>query len=294
MNQPISLEKKIQHKKDNISWILSLPGLIWLLIFFFIPYAIILFYSILRPSVYDVIFSFSLESYRGIFNWNYFRSFMISMRLALVTTLISLLAGYPVAYLIARSSEKLKNTLLVLIIIPFWTNFIIRIFSWRIFLAPEGILNIVLQQTGLIAEPLRLLRTELAVILVMVYVYLPYMILPLYAVLEKIDFNLLEAAKDLGANSWEAFYKITLPLSRPGIIAGAILVFIPSLGAYIVPQIVGNQNSLYIGQIITYKIKNIPRNWPLASALSLMLLIIIAVMLLIYYYYDQKRKTEMP
>lgn len=289
---PSNLEKKFQAKSNFYSWILSLPGLIWLLVFFIIPYSVIFLYSFLKPNVYDIDYSFSLNAYREILQTNYFRSFMISLRLAFFTTLISLIMGYPVAYFIARSSLKMKNFLLILIIVPFWTNFIIRIFSWRIFLAPEGVLNFFLLHLNMIDAPLRILRTDFAVILVMVYVYLPYMILPLYSVLEKIDFTLLDAAKDLGANSWKAFYKITLPLSKQGIIAGAILVFIPSLGAYIIPQIVGNQKSLYIGQIITYKIKNIPRNWPLASGLSLILLVIIVILLLVYYQAFRRLKRK--
>jgi ABC-type spermidine/putrescine transport system permease subunit I len=188
-----------------------------------------------------------------------------------------------VAYFIARSTEKTKNLLLIFIIIPFWTNLIIRIFSWRIFLAYSGVMNDTLMNMGLISQPLEILRTDLAVIMVMVYVYLPYMILPLYSVLEKLDFTLLQAAMDLGANEVKAFFRITLPLAVEGIFAGTLLVFIPALGAYLIPQLVGNQQSLYVGQVITYKIKNIPRNWPMASALSLTLLLLVAFLLLLMY-----------
>jgi len=141
--------------------------------------------------------------------------------------------------------------------------------------------------------PLMLIRNDFAVILVMVYVYLPYMVLPLYSNIEKMDFTLLDAAMDLGANPKKTFFKITLPLSKDGILAGSILVFIPALGAYIIPQLVGSQDSLYIGQIITYKIKNIPRNWPLASALSLMLLLLISVLLVFFYLLHVKFKERM-
>lgn len=281
--------EKIIEKRHNLqSWLLSLPALSWLTFFFLVPYLIILLYSFFKADIYDIIPVFTLDAYKEIFSYVYLKSFFISFRLAIFTTLLCLIIGYPVAYYIARSSEKLKNTLLVLIIIPFWTNFIIRIFSWRIFLAPEGVLNNLLVNLSIVPEPLRMLRTDFAVILVMVYVYLPYMILPLYSVIEKLDFTLLDAAMDLGANKRKAFFKITLPLSKQGILAGTILVFIPALGAYIIPQLVGSQSSLYIGQIITYKIKNIPRNWPLASALSLVLLIIIAVLLIIFYYINLK------
>jgi spermidine/putrescine transport system permease protein len=277
------LEQKSRQKQNLHSWLLASPSVVWLTVFFSIPYFIVIIYSLLTPEIYDVKFQLSLNAYSDILNGIYFKPFFLSFRLALITTVLCLLMGYPVAYLIARSSEKWKNILLVLIIIPFWTNFIIRIFSWRIYLSTNGVMNEVLMRLHLINAPLEIIRTDWAVIIVMVYVYLPYMILPLYSVIEKIDFTLLNAAMDLGANESKAFFKVTLPLSREGIFAGSILVFIPALGAYIIPQLMGNQNSLYIGQIITYKIKNIPRNWPIASALSLVLLVIIAVILLVSY-----------
>ncbi len=285
-------EKIIEKKLNLQSWLLSLPALCWLIFFFLIPYLIILLYSFFKADIYDIIPVFTLDSYKEVFSLDYLKSFYISFRLAVITTILCLVIGYPVAYYIARSTERLKNILLVLIIIPFWTNFIIRIFSWRIFLSPEGVLNNILIHFSAIETPLRLLRTNFAVILVMVYVYLPYMILPLYSVIEKLDFTLLDAAMDLGANRFKAFFKITLPLSKQGILAGSILVFIPALGAYIIPQLVGSQSSLYIGQIITYKIKNIPRNWPLASALSLILLLVISGFLIIFYYINLKLKQK--
>ncbi|MCB5253565.1 MAG: ABC transporter permease [Candidatus Cloacimonadaceae bacterium] len=277
-------------KRNNFSsWLLSLPAMLWLLCFFLIPYLIVIIYSFLTPDIYDVKFEFSLDAYRQVFTGGYLRPFFLSFKLAIYTTLCCLLLGFPVAYYIARAKEKLKNTLLIFIIIPFWTNLIIRIFSWRIFLAYGGVLNGFLMNMGLISQPLEILRTDLAVILVMVYVYLPYMILPLYSVLEKLDFTLLNAAMDLGANEVKAFFRITLPLAVEGIFAGTLLVFIPALGAYLIPQLVGNQRSLYVGQVITYKIKNIPRNWPMASALSLTLLLLVALMLLFMFFLYKRR-----
>jgi len=288
-----STEQRTESKKNVQSWILATPALGWLLFFFLVPYFIVVLYSFLTPTIYDIKPILTLESYREVLDLNYLKSFWLSFRLAFETTIICILLGYPVAYFIARSSDRVKNILLILIIIPFWTNFIIRIFAWRIFLSPNGVMNQVLLALHIVQEPLRMLRTDFAVIMVMVYVYLPYMILPLYGVLEKLDFTLLNAAMDLGANEKQAFRKITLPLSQEGLFAGSILVFIPSLGAYIIPQLVGNQNFLYIGQVITYKIKNIPRNWPMASALSLILLLLVAVMLLlIYHIYSIRRQTK--
>lgn len=286
------IAEKAQHKKNISSWLLTLPSLIWLMIFFLIPYFIVVLYSFLSPDIYDVKFEVSLDAYRQIFDGVYFNPFLNSFMLAIYTTIICVLLGYPVAYFIARSKEKVRNTLLIFIIIPFWTNLIIRIFSWRIFLAYNGVLNDVLMNLGFISQPLEIMRSNWAVILVTVYVYLPYMILPLYSTLEKLDFTLLQAAMDLGANEVKAFFSITLPLSLEGIFAGTLLVFIPSLGSYLIPQLVGNQKSLYIGQVITYKIKNIPRNWPMASALSLTLLLLVAVLLLIMYYLFKRHQKN--
>lgn len=278
-----NLQSKQDRRRNLSSWLLSLPTLLWLTCFFLIPYLIVTIYSFLSPDIYDVKFEVSLDAYKQIIAGDYLRPFLLSFRLAIYTTLICILLGFPVAYFIARAKEKTKNLLLIFIIIPFWTNLIIRIFSWRIFLAYNGVMNDTLMSIGLISAPLEILRTDLAVIMVMVYVYLPYMILPLYSVLEKLDFTLLQAAMDLGANEVKAFFRITLPLAVEGIFAGTLLVFIPALGAYLIPQLVGSQRSLYIGQVITYKIKNIPRNWPMASALSLTLLMLVAFLLLLMY-----------
>ena len=285
-------QHRLERRRNLSSWLLSLPTMIWLMAFFLIPYFIVVIYSFLSPDIYDVKFEVSLDAYRQIFSGEYLRSFLLSFRLAFYTTLLCILLGFPVAYFIARAGEKLRNTLLIFIIIPFWTNLIIRIFSWRIFLAYNGVLNDTLMRMGLISSPLEIMRTDLAVILVMVYVYLPYMILPLYSTLEKLDFTLLQAAMDLGANEVKAFFRITLPLAVEGIFAGTLLVFIPALGAYLIPQLVGNQRSLYIGQVITYKIKNIPRNWPMASALSLILLLLVAIMLLIMFYLFKRQRRR--
>jgi len=281
LNRNITNEEYAQSKKNLSSWILSAPTFIWLTVFFLIPYLIILLYSFYKTGIYEVDPQLTIKAYKEVFSINYLKSFYISLRLALYTTILCIILGYPAAYFVARTSENLKNKLLMLIIIPFWTNMVIRIFAWRIFLAPDGLLNSILSFVYL--PEVRLLRTDFAVLMVMVYVYLPYMILPLYATIEKIDFSLLDAAMDLGAKPLTAFLKVVLPLSKQGILAGTILVFIPALGAYVIPQLVGNQQSLFIGQIITYKVKNIPRDWPLASALALFLLIIIIILLFIFY-----------
>ncbi|HOC94821.1 MAG TPA: ABC transporter permease [Candidatus Cloacimonadota bacterium] len=282
-------QTKASRRRDLASYLLTAPALIWLLVFFLVPYLIVFIYSFLSTDIYDVSFKFSLSAYRQLFSGIYLRPFYLAFRLAFITTFACLILAFPVAYYIARASEKMRNMLLILIIIPFWTNLIIRIFSWRIFLSYNGVLNTILLRLGLISTPLELMRTDFTVLLVMVYVYLPYMILPLYSALEKMDFTLLQAAMDLGANEVKAFFRITLPLAAEGIFAGSLLVFIPTLGAYLIPQLVGNQRSLYVGQVITYKIKNIPRNWPMASAMSFVLLLLVAAMLIVMYAIYRKR-----
>jgi len=285
-------EKLAERKNELHSWILSFPALLWLSFFFLIPYILIFVYSFFTPDIYETLPILSLEAYKEVLSTRYLQSYWTSIKFAIYTTGISLLLGYPTAYFMARSSEKLKNVFLVFIIIPFWTNFVIRIFSWRIFLAPHGVLSNLLIDLSIIDTPLRLLRTDFAVLLVMVYVYLPYMILPLYSVLEKMDFTLLDTAMDLGAKPLKAFINVTLPLSKQGIFAGAILVFIPALGTYIIPQLIGHQHSLFIGQVITYKIKNIPRSWPIASALSFILVVFIFALLLGCYYLNLRMKKH--
>lgn len=285
--------KKIE-KENRSSWLLTTPFLIWITFFFLIPYLIVIFYSVLTPGVYDIKFVFSLESWKSAFSASYLNSITHSLFMSLLTTIITILIGFPVAYVIATVSKKMQNIFLILIIIPFWTNFIIRIFSWKIFLSTQGMLNNFLLYIGIIDEPLTLLRTNGAVLLVMVYVYLPYMILPIYSVLEKFNYSLLEASMDLGANEIKSFFKIILPLSMEGIFAGSILVFIPALGTYIIPQLVGHQSSAFIGQLITFKVKSIPRNWPLASALSFILLMLVAVLLLSgYNYYKNSSRSKL-
>lgn len=287
-------EKVKIKRENNSSWVLTTPFLIWITVFFLIPYLIVIFYSILTPGVYDIKFVFSLESWRSAFSQSYIDSISHSLLMSAATTIITILIGFPVAYVIANAPKKRQGLYLVMIIIPFWTNFVIRIFSWKVFLSSQGILNNMLIHFGFIDEPLNLLRTNFAVLLVMVYVYLPYMILPIYSVLDKFNYKLLEASMDLGANEIKSFFKVTLPLSMEGIFAGSILVFIPALGTYIIPQLVGHQSSAFIGQLITFKVKSIPRNWPLASALSFLLLIVVAVILLAgYNFYKNSSRSKL-
>jgi ABC-type spermidine/putrescine transport system permease subunit I len=291
----LSNEEAVFNKRQRHSWALSSPALLWLLVFFLVPYLIIFIYSFFSTDHLGRYPTFSLEGYSQIFfpaaGENYLRSFFVSFRMGLFTTLICIMLGYPAAYFIARSKPRTKNILLIMVIIPFFTNFMIRILAWRIFLAPAGVLSTFLMDAGLMSEQLRILRTDWAVLLVMVYVYLPYMILPLYSVIEKVEFSLLDAAKDLGARPLKSFFKITLPLTNQGIFAGTLLVFIPAMGCYIIPHIVGGR-TLYIGQIIVNYVTVMPRKLNVASALSLILLLITCALVFLYIYLNNRYKKR--
>ncbi len=218
----------------------------------------------------------------------YFKAYVGSLRIALVSTLLTLLLGYPMAYAIARAPQRWRHILLLLVVLPFWTSFLIRIYAWIGLLRPTGLINLVLESLGLITEPLRLLNTGGAVYLGIVYAYLPFMVLPLYARLEKLDPALLEAAADLGAKPWSAFLKITLPLSLPGVIAGCLLVFIPAVGEFVIPELLGGPDTLMIGKVLwTEFFTN--RNWPMSAAVAVILL---AVLVLPIMWFQAARKQE--
>jgi putrescine transport system permease protein len=211
----------------------------------------------------------------------YWRSYLYSVRVAAIATVIALLIGYPIALAMARAPRRWQAVLLVLVILPFWTSFLIRVYAWIGILRPDGFLDIVLMQIGLTDRPLRLLNTEAAVLIGLVYSYLPFMILPLYAVLERLDRSLLEAAADLGAPPWKAFLTVTLPLSIPGVIAGSLLVFIPSVGEFVIPDLLGGPDTLMIGRVLwTEFFSN--RDWPLSSAVAIVLLLVLVLPIMLF------------
>lgn len=262
---------------------LIFPATLWLVIFFAVPLLAVLAISFMQRARFGgVIAEFSIDSYLRLLNPTFLTIFLNSLQMALVTTVLCLIFGYPLAYFIARSRPGLRNALLLLVIIPFWTNFLVRTYAWMIILRQEGLVNLALQSLGLTSEPLDLLFTPTAVIIGLVYGYLPFMVLPLYAAIEKFDFSLVEAAQDLGANEIRAFRHVMLPQTLPGIVAGCILVFIPSLGAYITPDILGGAKVMMIGNLITQQFLR-ARHWPFGSALSILLMAVVAIGILIYY-----------
>ncbi|WP_026794059.1 MULTISPECIES: ABC transporter permease [Planktothrix] len=273
----------LETRKTRNLLILLLPATIWLLIFFIIPLIIVLVYSFLERGTYGgVTWEFTLKNYQRLANDLYLNIFWRSLGLASLTTLICLIIGYPLAFFIATSSTRWRNLLLFLVIIPFWTNFLVRTYAWMIILRSEGMINTMLQSLNLIQEPLNLLFTPFAVIVGLIYGYLPFMILPLYATIERLNFSLVEAAQDLGANQIRTFFRIILPLTLPGIIAGSILVFIPALGAFITPDILGGAKTVMVGNLIQNQFLQ-ARDWPFGSALSMGLMVLVLIPVMIYF-----------
>jgi len=279
------MKRRIQTR--NLSPIvLTSPAMLWLLIFFLIPLCIMLVYSFCQHTYNSnvrtgVSWVFTLENYLNAFDSAYIQAIFRSFWIAIVNTLICLVIGYPIAYYISRKPPKLRSILFILVIIPFWTNFIVRTYAWMVILRENGLINTVLMRMGLINEPLQLLFTNGAVITGLVYGYLPFMILPLYASIEKVNPSLLEAAYDLGANRFQTFLRVMLPLTMPGIIAGSILVFIPTLGAFVTPDLLGGAKVMMIGNVIQNQFTKV-RNVPFGSALSFILLSAVLIMLFFY------------
>ncbi|MBK0417206.1 MULTISPECIES: ABC transporter permease [Chromobacterium] len=266
-------------------WALSWPPLVYLILFFLVPSLIMVVAAFRNPGDYGglapmyyleegkLVWDLTLDNfYRLVDEPLYIELFIKSAGYAGITTVVCLLMAYPLAWLIARSGKKYRDLMLLLVILPFWSNFLIRIYAWMIILGPQSaftkMLNVAVTSLGF--EPVRLLFTPFAVIVGLVYVHLPFMVLPLYANLEKHDMALLDAAQDLGANAWQRFWRVTWPLSLPGVFAGSALVFIPALGMFAIPDILGGTDSIMIGNLIKQQILD-TRDWPFGSVLSIML-----------------------
>ena len=261
--------------------ILIAPAFLWLLLFFIAPLVIVVIVSLATRGAYGkTIYEFTFGNYLKAIDSLYLTAYLRTIWIATSTTVLCLLVSFPVAYYIAlRAPARWKRILLVLTVIPFWTSFLIRTYSWMLLLRSEGVINSALINMGLIGEPLKLLYNDFAVLVGQVYGELPFMILPIYVALEKLDSRLLEAAQDLGANRFWTFVKVTLPLARPGVIAGIVLVFIPSLGAFITPDLLGGAKSVMIGNLIQNQFAQL--NQPFGSALSLILTVAVLLLLLL-------------
>ena len=265
----------------------ALPTL-WLLIFFLVPFAVVLKVSFAEPLIavppYTPLAEFAdgvLQVTINVGNYVfltedplYINAYLSSIRIAAVSTVLCLIIGYPMAYLIARSSPAWRNTLLMLVILPFWTSFLLRVYAWIGILNDTGLINNALIGLEIIDEPIRMIRTDLSVYLGIVYSYLPLMVLPLYTALEKLDGDLLDASADLGARPLRTFLDVTLPLSLPGILAGCLLVFIPAVGEFVIPELLGGPDQLMIGKVLWTEFFN-NRDWPVASSVAIIMLIIL-------------------
>ena len=287
--------------------LIILPPYLWLLVLFLLPFAIVF-----KISLSDVVMSIppyapafrfedglsqlwqdiralDFENYEWL--WGdplYWRAYVSSVWTAGFSTLIALLIGYPIAYGMARAPHRWRPLLMMLVILPFWTSFLIRIYAWVGILSNEGYLNNFLAWLGVIDAPLMIINTNIAVYIGVVYAYLPFMILPIYAALDRLDPSLLEASEDLGCSRTQAFWLITLPLSRAGVIAGCFLVFIPAIGEYVIPSLLGGSNTLMIGKVLMEEFFN-NRDWPVASAVAVALLFILIIPIVLF-----QRQQERP
>lgn len=296
--------KRIVLRMPGRSFVIGVP-FAWLGVFFFLPFCILLYISFVDMGadihpfkpIWDPqtgILSLKYENYWSIFRtaedapWFktlYVEAYLRSVIYALWTAVLCLLIGYPFAYFIARSAPSVRPALLMMVMLPFWTSFLLRVYAWKGILADQGIVNKLLMAVGLTSEPIQMLYTNVSMLVGMTYVYLPFMVLPLYANLVKMDFRLLEAAYDLGASPFKAFWLITVPLSKAGIVAGFMLVFIPCVGEFVIPSLLGGPENIMIGRVVWDEMFT-SNNWPRASALAVTMIGLIIVPLAIYYHYS--------
>ena len=284
-------------------WLIIAPPMLYLLVFFLIPFAFALKISFADTAVHvppftDILtvspdwhihLTLSLNNFRYLFTDEvYGLSYLYSIRTAFFSTLVCLLIGYPMAYAIARTSKATQSLLLLVIILPFWTSFLLRVYALEGIIRENGLLNSTLLWLGIIHEPLQIMHTTLAVYLGIIYSYLPFMVLPLFATLEKLDHSLLEAAADLGSPPWRTFLDVTLPLSMPGIIAGSMLVFIPAVGEFVIPTLLGGPDNLMIGRVLWDEFFG-NRDWPVACSVAVAFLILLVGPIAIYQHYSTKQ-----
>lgn len=276
---------------------------LWLLVFFLIPFFIVFKISLSQTAIaippYTPVFhglgdvpaklrQFSADNYLWLTqDALYFKAYLTSVVVAAVSTVLTLLVGYPIAYGMARAPSSLRPVLLMLVILPFWTSFLIRVYAWIGILKPEGLLNQFLLWLGVIHQPLVIINTYWAVFIGIVYSYLPFMVLPLYASLEKMDNSLIEAAQDLGCTRAAAFWKITFPLSLPGVVAGALLVFIPAVGEFVIPDLLGGSQTLMIGRTLWNEFFS-NRDWPVSSAVAVILLLVLVIPIMLFQHFQAK------
>lgn len=296
---------------QRIRWgrasVVGIPG-IWLAIFFFIPFLVVFKISLSETaiaippytSVVDwgvsaeqayLSFKLNLGNYLYLFEDSfYLDAYLSSVKIAAISTFFTLLIAFPIAYLIARSNGSTRMFLLAMVILPFWTSFLLRVYAWMGLLKKNGIVNEFLLSTGIIDQPLIMLQTDFAVYLGIVYTYLPFMVLPLYSALEKMDLTLLEAAEDLGCRPYQSFFLVTLPLAIPGVVAGCLLVFIPAVGEFVIPALLGGSETLMIGRVLWDEFF-LNRDWPMASAVAIVMLMVLVLPIMLIRNSQGKEET---
>ncbi len=284
--------------------VIAVPFL-WLLVFFLVPFLVVAKISLSEAAIalppftplmeWDglrAVLTLNFENFAFLFEDPlYVTAYIFSLRVAFVSALLALLVGYPMAYYIARSPDNRRAVLLMLVILPFWTSFLLRVYAWQGFLRSNGVINNFLIWTGIIDQPLVMLQTNFAVYLGIVYTYLPFMILPLYATLVKLDEALLEASADLGARPMATFFHVTLPLSMPGIVAGFMLVFVPAIGEFVIPELLGGPNTLMIGRVLWNEFFS-NRDWPVASAVAIAMLVVVVGPIMLLRGFQQKTEEN--
>lgn len=291
-------------------WLVVAVPYLWLLALFLVPFFIVFKISLSQDAiaqppyepvfdlaagwdaVRDAVSQLNFDNYSYVLSWDneFLQAYGSSLWIAAVSTFLLLLVGYPIAYGMARAPKSVRPTLLMLVILPFWTSFLIRVYAWIGILSPEGLLNQFLEFIGVIDQPLEILATDTAVYIGIVYSYLPFMILPLYSALEKMDETLLEAAADLGCPPFTAFWKITWPLSLPGVFAGCLLCFIPAVGEFVIPDLLGGSDTLMIGKSLWTEF-SVNRSWTVSSAVAVLLLLVLVVPI-VFYQNVQAREME--
>ena len=296
------LTQKLQFSLNGV--IIAVP-FYWLLIFFLAPFVIVFKISVAESLIasppfsplFDIAQNGALSVHLVFDNYAYLwedslyiKTYVNSIRISTISTVLCLLLGYPIAYAIVRSAPTTRFVLLMLIILPFWTSFLLRIYAWMGLLADQGTINNILIYFGLINRPIRLMYSEFAVHIGIVYSYLPFMILPLYANMEKLDHTIHEAAADLGARPFTTFLTVTLPLTTPGIMAGSLLVFIPATGEFVIPDLLGGGNVLMIGRVL-YNEFNANHDWPVASAVAIVLLLVLVIPMMLYQHIQSKENN---
>lgn len=265
------------------------PPVTWLVVFFVLPMLVMVLYSVWQTVDFKLVRTFTLANYANLAKPLYSTTFVRTVRISFLVMVVSALIGFPVAYYLARKVQRFRTILLVLVILPLWTSYLVRTFAWMLILGTNGVINYTLRGLGIIDAPLTwLLYSDFAVTVALVHIYMPFMVLPLYAVLEKLDHRLLEAARDLGAAPWRTFVHVTLPLSLPGLATGCLFVFIPSMGAFVTPELLGGTRSIMTGSIIAQQF-GVAFEYPFGSAMALALMAVILAVASVVLRYGKPR-----